>query len=112
VERSQHANRERAMQMLKSKLYQRELDKRNAARDKIEAGKMSINAERIYLKDFCNTLMRDFKHHADQKKIGLSCNIDNSCPESIHTDSQRLHQILKNLKMNYGKFDKNRSWTI
>jgi len=43
VERSQHANRERAMQMLKSKLYQRELDKRNAARDKVEAGKMKID---------------------------------------------------------------------
>jgi peptide chain release factor 2 len=43
VERSQHANRERAMQMLKSKLYQREMEKRNAARDKIEAGKMKID---------------------------------------------------------------------
>jgi peptide chain release factor 2 len=43
VERSQHANRERAMQMLKSKLYQVEMEKRNAARDKIEAGKMKID---------------------------------------------------------------------
>jgi peptide chain release factor 2 len=43
VERSQHANRERAMQMLKSKLYQREIEKRNAERDKIEAGKMKID---------------------------------------------------------------------
>ena len=43
VERSQHANRERAMQMLKSKLYQLELEKRNAERDKIEAGKMRID---------------------------------------------------------------------
>lgn len=43
VERSQHANRERAMQMLKSKLYQLEIQKRNAERDKIEAGKMKID---------------------------------------------------------------------
>lgn len=43
VERSQHANREKAMQMLKSRLYQLEIDKRNAARDKIEAGKMKID---------------------------------------------------------------------
>jgi peptide chain release factor 2 len=43
VERSQHANRERAMQMLKSKLYQREIEKRNAVRDKVEAGKMRID---------------------------------------------------------------------
>jgi peptide chain release factor 2 len=43
VERSQHANRERAMQMLKSRLYQMEMDKRNAERDKVEAGKMKID---------------------------------------------------------------------
>jgi len=43
VERSQHANRERAMQMLKSKLYQMEMEKRHAERDKIEAGKMKID---------------------------------------------------------------------
>ena len=43
VERSQHANRERAMQMLKSKLYQVEMEKRNVERDKVEAGKMKID---------------------------------------------------------------------
>ncbi len=43
VERSQHANREKAMQMMKSKLYQLEMEKRNAARDKVEAGKMKID---------------------------------------------------------------------
>ncbi|MBS1491042.1 MAG: peptide chain release factor 2 [Bacteroidetes bacterium] len=43
IERSQHANRERAMQMLKSKLYQLEMEKRHAERDKIEAGKMKID---------------------------------------------------------------------
>jgi peptide chain release factor 2 len=42
IERSQHANREHAMQMLKSKLYQLEVDKRNAAKAETEAGKMKI----------------------------------------------------------------------
>ncbi len=42
-ERSQLANRERAMQMLKSQLYQLEIEKKNAERDKVEAGKMKID---------------------------------------------------------------------
>lgn len=42
IERSQLANRERAMQMLKSELYKIELEKRMAAREEIEAGKMKI----------------------------------------------------------------------
>lgn len=43
VERSQLANRERAMQMLKSQLYQMEIEKRNKERDKVEAGKKAID---------------------------------------------------------------------
>ncbi len=40
--RSQLENREKAMQMLKSQLYEIELRKRQAQRDEIESGKMSI----------------------------------------------------------------------
>ena len=40
--RSQHDNRSRAMQMLKSQLYEIELQKQLAQRDDIEAGKMKI----------------------------------------------------------------------
>ncbi len=39
-ERSQHLNREKAIQMLKSRLYQKELERQYAERDKVEAGKM------------------------------------------------------------------------
>lgn len=39
-ERSQHLNREKALQMLKSRLYQKELEKQLAEKDQIEAGKM------------------------------------------------------------------------
>ena len=37
------ANRERAMQMLKSKLYQLELDKRNEEKAKVESSKKRID---------------------------------------------------------------------
>jgi peptide chain release factor 2 len=39
-ERSQHLNRDKALQMLKSRLYQKELEKQLAEKDEIEAGKM------------------------------------------------------------------------
>ena len=40
--RSQLQNKEKAMQLLKSRLYEIELEKRNKARNEIEAGKMKI----------------------------------------------------------------------
>jgi peptide chain release factor 2 len=42
IERSQLANKEHAMNMLKSRLYQIEVEKRNAARSDIEASKKNI----------------------------------------------------------------------
>jgi peptide chain release factor 2 len=43
IERSQLMNKEHALRMLKSRLYQVEMDKRNAERDKVEAGKKRID---------------------------------------------------------------------
>ncbi|SMP32825.1 peptide chain release factor 2 [Algoriphagus winogradskyi] len=43
IERSQLANREKAMQMLKSRLFQLELEKRNAEIAKIESSKMRVD---------------------------------------------------------------------
>jgi peptide chain release factor 2 len=39
-ERSQHMNRDKAMQMLKSRLYERELERQKAEKAKVESGKM------------------------------------------------------------------------
>ncbi len=54
TERSQHANRDRAMKMLKAKLYELEVQKRNAERDAVEATKSDIgwgNQIRNYVLD-------------------------------------------------------------
>ncbi|MEI7669736.1 MAG: peptide chain release factor-like protein, partial [Pseudomonadota bacterium] len=41
-ERSQVGNKDLALKMLKSKLYEEEIRKRNAVRDKVESGKLKI----------------------------------------------------------------------
>ncbi|SFD88268.1 PAS domain S-box-containing protein [Chitinophaga sp. CF118] len=79
---------------------------------KIEAGKMSINIERVSLKNFVDNLLHEFKHHAEQKGLLLSRKVDNNLPESIATDSQRLNQILKNLLSNAIKFTEKGSVNI
>lgn len=42
TERSQHANRDRAMKMLKARLYEQEMQKRNAIKQKLEDSKSDI----------------------------------------------------------------------
>ena len=42
TDRSQHKNRDRAMKMLKARLYELEMDKRNAEKQKMEASKSDI----------------------------------------------------------------------
>jgi PAS domain S-box-containing protein len=79
---------------------------------KIEAGKMSITIERVSLKIFTDDLIRNFKHHAEQKGLKLNVKLDKDLPESIHTDSQRLNQILKNLISNAIKFTEKGSVSI
>ena len=41
-QRSQHKNRDKALQMLKSELYKLEIEKQNAAKEEVESGKMKI----------------------------------------------------------------------
>jgi len=79
---------------------------------KIEAGKMSIHIESVSLKNFANELIREFKHHAEQKGLKLNSKLDKELPEFIRTDSQRLNQILKNLLSNAIKFTEKGSVSI
>ncbi len=79
---------------------------------KIEAGKMSVNVEKVIIKNFTAELLQNFKHLAEQKGLLLSCELAENVPEFIITDLQRLNQILKNLLSNAIKFTKKGNVTI
>jgi len=71
---------------------------------KIEAGKIAVNVEKVSLKKLADNLIRDFKHHAEQKDLKIISKMSDKLPEFILTDPQRLNQILKNLLSNAIKF--------
>ncbi|MFZ6013995.1 MAG: response regulator [Bacteroidota bacterium] len=71
---------------------------------KIEAGKMVITVERIWLNELLNAIQRDFRHQAEKKGLTLTANLEGDLPEFIRTDPLRLNQILKNLLSNAIKF--------
>ncbi|WP_313376400.1 peptide chain release factor 2 [Chishuiella sp.] len=72
VERSQLANRERAMEMLKSELYKIELDKKMAARNEIEANKMKIE----WGSQIRNYVMHPYKLVKDVRTAHETGNVD------------------------------------
>jgi len=70
--RSQHDNRSRAMQMLKSQLYEIELQKQLAQRDDIEAGKMKIE----WGSQIRNYVMHPYKLVKDVRTTHETGNVD------------------------------------
>ena len=70
--RSQHENRDRAMQMLKSQLYEIELRKQQEARGEIEAGKMKIE----WGSQIRNYVMHPYKMVKDVRTSYETGNVD------------------------------------
>ena len=70
--RSQHENRERALQMLKSQLYEIELKKQQEARQDIESGKMKID----FGSQIRNYVMHPYKLVKDVRTSFETANVD------------------------------------
>jgi peptide chain release factor 2 len=71
-QRSQHKNRDKAMQMLKSELYKLAIEERNAARADVEAGKMKIewgSQIRSYVLD--DKRIKDHRSNHNASLIGI-----------------------------------------
>jgi peptide chain release factor 2 len=68
-ERSQHKNRERAMSMLRSKLYEHEMEKKRAATKKIEDSKLDIGFG-SQIRSYVLAPYRMVKDHRTKMEIG------------------------------------------
>jgi len=71
---------------------------------KVEAGKLELVPEELPLRRVIEGLARTFEPLARQKALEFSLTVEPNVPMSIHTDRQRLEQILKNLLSNAVKF--------
>ena len=71
---------------------------------KVEAGKMDLQIDNMYLQDFCKNIKRNFQHAAEEKGLSFNIEITDGLPEYILTDEQRVDQIIKNFLSNAFKF--------
>jgi signal transduction histidine kinase/DNA-binding response OmpR family regulator/CHASE3 domain sensor protein len=71
---------------------------------KIEAGKVELQPEALALVPHLETLASGFEPLARERGLAFTCVVEPGAPQRIHTDAQRLGQILKNLLSNALKF--------
>ncbi len=71
---------------------------------KVEAGKMKVHAVNLPLEELADSLLRRFRHLAEDKGLRLSVTADSDLPEAIMADRGKIDQILNNLVGNALKF--------
>ncbi|WP_230474928.1 response regulator [Dyella monticola] len=71
---------------------------------KIEAGKMELSLSDYSLQDLARSLRRNFDHVARDKALHYEVMLADALPATIHTDPNRLEQIINNLLSNAFKF--------
>ena len=79
---------------------------------KVEAGKMPVEPREVALTDLSDFVDRSFRPLAEQKDLAFKTDVDVDLPTHIHTDPQRLQQVLKNLLANALKFTASGSVTL
>ena len=71
---------------------------------KIEAGQATVSPEPVALARTLQALVEPMRPLAEEKSLALHCVVEAGVPENLHTDPQRLGQVLKNLLSNAIKF--------
>jgi HAMP domain-containing protein/signal transduction histidine kinase/CheY-like chemotaxis protein len=79
---------------------------------KVEAGKMPVEPREVTLADISEFADRSFRPLAEQKELAFKTDVDVDLPTQVHTDPQRLQQVLKNLLANALKFTSRGSVTL
>ncbi|MFK2824598.1 response regulator [Bacillus sp. B190/17] len=79
---------------------------------KIEAGKMEVVFENVKINEIKEFIQSQFAPIARMKQVQLHVQLAPDLPEVIHTDKQRLQQVLKNLLSNAFKFTEHGSVSL
>lgn len=71
---------------------------------KVEAGKLELMPEDLPIRRTVEGMGRTFEPLAKQKNLRFTVTVEPNVPPTLHTDRQRLEQVLKNLLSNAVKF--------
>ncbi|MGP4114203.1 HAMP domain-containing protein [Streptomyces sp. 4N509B] len=71
---------------------------------KVEAGKMEVTPSRIALVQLVDYVEASFRPLTAEKNLEFSVRVSPELPATLHTDEQRLVQVLRNLLSNATKF--------
>jgi CheY-like chemotaxis protein/HAMP domain-containing protein len=71
---------------------------------KIESGMMTLTLANLPFSEMHDFVERNFRQVAQDKSLDFGIKLSENLPPSIHTDSTRLQQVLKNLLANAFKF--------
>jgi len=79
---------------------------------KVEAGKLTLTAEDVALESIVSRMQQQFAPVARERGVAFPVNVGDGLPKALHTDTQRVEQILKNLLSNAFKFTDQGSVTL
>jgi CheY-like chemotaxis protein len=71
---------------------------------KIESGTVTVDFIEVLMTDLEEYVERTFRPVAESKGLHFQIEVDSRMPDSLHTDSKRLQQIIRNLLSNAFKF--------
>jgi HAMP domain-containing protein/CheY-like chemotaxis protein/signal transduction histidine kinase len=71
---------------------------------KIESGTVSVEAGEVLFSTIFDSVVRPFRHTAENRKLTFDAHLDPVLDRSMITDAKRLQQVLKNLLSNAFKF--------